>query len=210
MTANIVVPGTGWIKNATHAIELRDGATWSNGFDLTLGPVIDENTASAMFSDPVQARMLSAVIGRIGHYEVVNEDFSYDLDLKIGIVVYSPPGIDKEEAFSEVQGGLASIQIESPSSWANVVQGNEARIRAVLGEPDTVMIYTGHIVFDGSHHIEYNANSFKGCSGAIVIVMDRNHPHFGKALAVHAGYCQALGKNIAFKIAGAWEAQTTW
>ena len=150
--------------------------------------------------------MLSAVIGQIGHYEVVGDDFSYDLDLKIGIVVYSPPGIDKVEAFSEVEGGLASIQIESPSSWANGVRGNEAKIRAVLGEPDTVMLYTGSISCDGSRHIEYNINSFKGCSGAIVIVMDRNHPDFGKALAVHAGYCDALGKNIAFKIAGGWEA----
>ena len=92
--------------------------------------------------------------------------------------MHSPLGIDKEEASSEVEGGLASIQIESPSSWASVVRGHGERICAVLSGPDTAMIYMGNISFDGSRHISYNVNSCNGCSGAIVIVMDRNHPHF--------------------------------
>lgn len=56
----------------------------------------------------------------------------------------------------------------------------ETKIATVLREKDVVMIYTGYITLNSNQHIEYNVNTYKECSGAIVIVMDRDHPDFGK------------------------------
>ena len=83
---------------------------------------------------------------------------------------------------------------------------NKLKHEEILGGENVVMIYTGFITKgDDNHHIEYNVNTYKGCSGAIVIVMERGHPDFGKALAVHAGYKKELGNNIGFKLAGAFD-----
>jgi hypothetical protein len=38
----------------------------------------------------------------------------------------------------------------------------------------------------GDQHIEYDINTYGGCSGVVVILMQRDHADFGKALAVHA------------------------
>ena len=74
----------------------------------------------------------------------------------------------------------------------------------ILGQKADVMIYTGVITREPKteeDHIEYNVNTFKGCSGGIVIVMDRKHPDFGKAIAIHAGYSKSLKTNLGFKLA---------
>lgn len=76
--------------------------------------------------------------------------------MKVGIVVYSTTQMDKQDAFVEVDL-LADIEIKDEESYASAISEKEAKIRVVLGYPDTVMI---------------------------AIVMDRNHPHYGKALAV--------------------------
>jgi V8-like Glu-specific endopeptidase len=58
-------------------------------------------------------------------------------------------------------------------------------------------------------HLEYNINTFAGCSGATVFLLDKKQlslvqPNdYGKAIAVHAGYKRALRSNIGLKIAGA-------
>ena len=68
-----------------------------------------------------------------------------------------------------------------------------------------MIIYTGAITKNGHQHIEYNVNTFKGCSGAIIIVMQRGHPDFGKARAVHGGYKHEFGQNVGFKLAGEFD-----
>lgn len=50
---------------------------------------------------------------------------------------------------------------------------------------------------------EYDANSYKGCSGAVVIIMDPDHDDYRKAVAVHTGYKDELDSNIGFQLAGA-------
>lgn len=202
--ADIHLPDTGWRKMPSHAVKLRDGATWSNGFDLSLGPTIHADSAEEHWpNDPWRKEFLEDLLQKIRPFEVVGDGFSSDVGLKIGIVVFNPYA-EKEEAFSEVNG-LADIDVDE--SYANVTKGiTEAKIEAVLGEKDSVMIYTGCITFDGNQHIEYNVNTYNGCSGAIVIVMDRGHPDFGKALAVHAGYKDVLDKNVGFKLVGAFDA----
>lgn len=201
-TADIRLPSTGWSKTLNSATELRDGITWSNGFDISLGPIVNEQTAEENWpNDPVRAGFLNRLLTTELSLDVVDDNFSYDEDLKIGIIVNNP-GVD-EKAFSEV-GGLDGIEVEN--TCATIARGvKETKIAAVCEEKDVVMIYTGQITLNGSQHIEYNINTYKGCSGAIVIVMDRDHPDFGKALAVHAGYKTELRTNLGFKLAGAFD-----
>ena len=88
----MTTPNTGWVKDASPV-------TWSSGFDLSLGPVIKEGTTpkEQWPDDPLRARHLTAFIRshstefiqRARPFDVVDDDFSYTLDLKIGIVVYN-------------------------------------------------------------------------------------------------------------------------
>ncbi|CAB9497107.1 expressed unknown protein [Seminavis robusta] len=199
-SAQIILPNTGRKKMPGDAISLRKGIVWSNGFDISLGPAIDLQTGTENWpNDPVRSRRLNELISQLGSFDLVDEKFLYEEDLKIGIVTYKPGA--GEEDFSEVGGLEEGIPIWY--SWANAVKGFIAtKIGVVLGEKDDLMIYTGSITEVGNDHIEYNVNTFKGCSGAVVIVMDRSHPDFGKAMAIHAGYQPALGTNLGFKLAG--------
>jgi hypothetical protein len=67
-------------------------------------------------------------------------------------------------------------------------------IENVFGKPGVVNIYTGKIEFVGTKHIEYDINSFTGCSGAVVLLLDGEDQHHsvqtcdhGKAIAIHGG-----------------------
>mmetsp|Transcript_2408 Transcript_2408/g.4959 ORF Transcript_2408/g.4959 Transcript_2408/m.4959 type:complete len:378 (-) Transcript_2408:135-1268(-) len=203
VTARITIPNTGYEKIPSHAMVLRNGVAWSHGFDLSLGPAINEGTPQEQWpTDPLFCRLLTEFVRKARPFDVVDEAFSYNVGLKIGIVVHGAGSFN--EAFSEV-GGTEGIEIDD--SWANRTYGmNKLKREKVLGGENVVMIYTGFITKgDDEHHIEYNVNTYKGCSGAIVIVMERGHPDFGKALSVHAGYKKELGSNIGFKLAGAFD-----
>ena len=205
ITARITIPNTGYEKIPSHAMALRDGVTSSHGFDLSLGPAIDEGTPQEQWpTNPLFCRLLTEFVQKVQPFDVVDETFSYNVGLKIGIVVHIAGSFKDEEAFSEV-GGTEGIEIDD--TWTNRTYGmNKLKHNKVLGGGDVVMIYTGLITKgDDNHHIEYNVNTYNGCSGAIVIVMERDHPDFGKALSVHAGYEKELGYNIGFKLAGAFD-----
>lgn len=83
----------------------------------------------------------------------------------------------------------ATIVAEIPEDFG------ELEIKKYYGEPGRVRvnIYTGDIKYVGPKHIEYSINSFTGCSGAIVFLLDKDQPasvdasDFGKAVAVHSG-----------------------
>jgi len=201
-SAHMNLPHTGWARTPRHAVELRDGVRWSYGFDIALGPIVNEQTAQENWPNrSIRADFLNRLLKKTRSFDVVDENFSYHAGLKIGIIVNNP-GVG-EEAFSEV-GGLEGIEVEE--TYATVTKGlKETKIAAVCGDKDVVMIYTGHITLVGNEHIEYKINTYKGCSGAMVIVMERDHPDFGKVLAVHAGYKPALRTNLGFKLAGAFD-----
>jgi len=209
-SALINLANTGWVKTLDHALTLRNGAVWSNGFDLSLGPVISENTATENWlNDVVRQRGLNNLIPKVRPFKVVDEKtFTYEEGLKIGIVVYNH-GCNREEAFSEVN--LDDIDIGDESSYAVRTKGiKQAKMEAVLGEKDSAMIYTGYITHVGTDHIEYNVNTHGGCSGGVGLVMTRGHAEFGNALSIHAGFCPALHKNIGFKLAGAFDREEEW
>jgi hypothetical protein len=74
-------------------------------------------------------------------------------------------------------------------------------LRDIYGHENRVNIYTGQIthVSPNGRAFEHNINTFAGCSGAVVFLLDQDQDEngvisadHGKAIAVHAG-----GKNIA-------------
>jgi hypothetical protein len=154
-------------------------------------------------------RWLNNLIPKVRPFKVVDEKtFTYEVGLKIAIVVYNH-GCTKEEAFSEVN--LDDIDIGDESTYAVRTVGiKQAKMEAVLGEKDSVMIYTGYITHVGTDHIEYNVNTHGGCSGGVGLVMTRGHAEFGNALSIHAGFCGALRTNIGFKLAGAFDREKQW
>jgi hypothetical protein len=212
-TAEIVLPHTGWEKHSKeHAVELRNGETWSNGFDISLGPVLDENTAESIWPDDdrVRQRFLHVLCTqkKAQSWDVIGDHFTYEIGLRIGIVAYNPNLIATEDkAFVSTccSNVVDAVSIEDERSFSVVSQGvKNAKINRVFGEE--VMIYTGCITHVGAEYIEYNVNTFKGCSGAMVIVLDeRANADLGKVLAIHAGYQTELNTNLGFKLAGAFD-----
>lgn len=88
-----------------------------------------------------------------------------------------------------------------------IVAIDEEKLAKLYGKPNVPNIYTGTIkaVGEGSNHIEYDLNTFTGCAGAIVFLLDKHQPEsvdpsdFGKAIAVHAGaHPAAVDRNIGF------------
>ena len=203
----INIPNTGWRKTPAHAVILRDAIPWGNGYDISLGPVLSGDGASRVFpGDHLKAQWLKEMATEeVEPFDVVSNSFLYERDLKIGMIVYKRGGvIANKDAFSTVEGGVDSIPISNPDSFATVTRGrDQTRVVKVFGEG--VMIYTGRITRVCDQHIEYNINTYEGCSGAVVILMERGHPDFGKALAVHAGYRLELGTNLGFKLAGIFD-----
>jgi hypothetical protein len=85
----------------------------------------------------------------------------------------------------------------------------DKKLQQLYGPALSVTIYTGKISYVGEHHIEYDINTYRRCSGAIVFLLEHNEQHpsvkgfdCGKAIAVHAGFKEALGTNIGFKLVG--------
>jgi hypothetical protein len=73
---------------------------------------------------------------------------------------------------------------------------SDADLVRIYGHVDRVNIYTGEItrVSPDGTWFEHNINSFRGCSGAIVFLLDENqndngvvNQDYGKAVAVHVG-----------------------
>merc|ERR1712176_59641 len=69
-------------------------------------------------------------------------------------------------------------------------------LRLIFGQEDSVNIYTGQIVnvSQDQHTFEHNINSYRGCSGAVIFLLDQNqngngvdNTDHGKAIAIHAG-----------------------
>ena len=204
-TAYISIPETGWRRRASHAVTLRGDVTWSHGIDISLGPAIHEGTPENQWATKtLNHRRLEFLLPKVQCFDVVDECFRYEDGLKIGIVTFNTGSDLDKRAFSEV-GGVDNVEVAD--TWASRTNGmTKSKYEEILGPKDSVMIYTGTITKgDSDLHIEYNVNTCKGCSGAIVIVMERGHPDFGKALAIHVGYKGQIGQNIGFKLAGVFD-----
>jgi hypothetical protein len=108
--------------------------------------------------------------------KIEREDYRFEVGQKIGISVYR------------------DFEIEAGDTGAPDITHDS--IQRIFGRVNQVNIYTGEItrVCEGGTCFEHNVNTFAGCSGAIVFLLDRDQEAFGvveddygKAIAVHVG-----------------------
>jgi len=119
-------------------------------------------------------------------YEKVPDGFQPRAGQKIGIAVYRRFEITAEDA--------------------GAAEGTD--LKKIFGEKNLVCVYTGEItaVSRECSVFEHSINTFCGCSGAIVFLLDKNQrdedmEHAGKAMGVHVGGSpEGHLANIAFKI----------
>lgn len=121
-------------------------------------------------------------------------DYSFQAGQKIGMAVYRNFTMTAEDV---------GMPIKSVK---------EELLKSIYGDEHQVNIYTGEItgVSPGKEAFQHNINTFRGCSGAVIFLLDlgqdgcgvKKEDH-GKAIAVHVGGDQLdNGKivNFAFKI----------
>ncbi|KAL3903806.1 MAG: hypothetical protein SGILL_010307 [Bacillariaceae sp.] len=151
----------------------------------------------------------------------------YGVDISVGELIKSPSEFvtEKKKSFARVRKGFrpargqkVGIAVwfpeESKPNQTTVAGAFESKIdisddllRAIFGEHGRVNIYTGVIKYVGGNFIEYDINSFTGCSGAIVFLLDCDQPDsvdphdYGKAIAIHCGAHPTVGdRNVGFLI----------
>lgn len=80
-------------------------------------------------------------------------------------------------------------------------------LKSLYGTPGEPHIYTGTVTDVGERYIEHDINTFEGCSGAIIFLLnavdqleDVRPQDFGCAIAVHVGYSETLLSNIGFQL----------
>lgn len=122
------------------------------------------------------------------------QDYRFQVGQKIGMAVYRDFVVTAEDA------GMPR----------NTLSSNY--LRGIYGHENRVNIYTGQIthVSPNGKAFEHNINTFAGCSGAVVFLLDQDQDEngvisedHGRAIAIHVGGKNiAAGKisNIAFKI----------
>ena len=83
----------------------------------------------------------------------------------------------------------------------------------VFGPDNAASIYTGEIirVSGDGRVIEHDINTYKGCSGAIIFLLDKRQPtglvnsqDYGKAIAIHAG-CAVSEKKFLTQLENKWD-----
>jgi hypothetical protein len=149
------------------------------GLDLSVGALIDRP------ADPLSAAFYS--------FEI-RDTFMFEQGQKVGIAVLFS---EESKPRHDTIGGAAEPYVSM----------SEAQIKAIYGPPDTANIYTGGITYVGEKHIEYDFNSFTGCAGAVVFLLDKNQPSsvqqcdYGKAIVIHSGAHPFLAsRNFGFMI----------
>lgn len=187
-SAEICFPHVGQGAKMPHSIELPDQDEGSRRCSLILGAVVNAQTAGKVWQcDPVSSLYLDDLIHALNPFEVISNQFCYEEGLKIGMVVLNPAAGKKNPSMLR---GLV-----------NKVKMIVAKVPVFNGKREKVMLYSGSITKVCEKHIEYDVNSFEECTGAVVIVMDQNHPDFGKAIAIHAGNNPKWKSNFGFKLA---------
>jgi hypothetical protein len=120
---------------------------------------------------------------------LVREGFTLERGQKIGIVVSMPPHDTLHSALRKLYPRLETTMLDN--------------IFGICGDRAT-NVYTREITDVGDSHIEYDTNSFEGCSGAIVFLLDKQQPEpvqetdYAYAIAVHAGAHPYYDRNLSF------------
>jgi hypothetical protein len=175
-------------------VVLRHNRTWSYGIDVAWGETLEARRERA-----VRTRMEFPDLEPI----VFNRTTNFWTGTKIGIAVYS-----------DRVPNLKSVKTQENETQ---VRNGTINLRDYFGPANSVTIYSGEIDYVGPHHIEYSMNTFKGCSGAIIFLLDSrgeptstgNGPNDWApcAIGVHAGYHPDMNTNIGFKFPACGEAE---
>lgn len=175
--ADFVSEDLGWEPSPEDELDIRAGEEEDSrpaiclwGLDISIGREI--SFAKNPLTDPAYA------------FDLVGPQFKPMKDQKVAIVVNFRR---KAKPTTESIKGAGPPVIDDDDLLANV------KIEEIYGKPDSVNIYTGKITYVGKQHIEYTCNTFTGCSGALVFLLDEDQPNsvqrcdYGKAIAVHSG-----------------------
>lgn len=108
-------------------------------------------------------------------FEKIPDTLPITVGMKVGIVVFR------------------TFDITSADTGVSL---SETDLKKLFGEKNSVCVFTGEIteVHDNQYgSFEHSINSYRGCSGAIIFLLDKNQPteevlsHKGKAIGVHVG-----------------------
>ena len=146
------------------------GFTWKYGHDITSGEVIRKKKCVPQTDANIS-------------FEAVGSRFEYKIGQKIGMAVYRNYEFD-----------FSNDDIYTNQGWDKNELSQDDILR-LFGNDYSVSIYTGEItaVSTDQKVFCHDINTFKGCSGAIVFLLDKNQDglveeqYYGKAIGVHAG-----------------------
>lgn len=157
---------------------LREGVRWGFGVYISVGKRIESYE--------------HGITSAHASFKLAREGFSFEKGQRIGIAVFMRN---------------KKIQIAAGHSACPFVNVSDDDLQKIFGSPGNVNIYTGKITLVGDHYIEYDINAYRGCSGAVVFLLDANQPgsvredDFGKAIAIYAGaYPTLVNKNFGFQL----------
>jgi hypothetical protein len=176
-------PEAGTDSDSLEAVELYPNSEmsipWKHGIDIAWGDTPFRSCAD----DPASLEIVR------NSFEMVRDTFNLKKGQTVGIAVYSDTGATPDTVRNK-----------------NISQ---QELDKIYGPAGKTHIYTGAITFVGEHHIEYDLNSFEGCSGAIVFLLNLEaqpadsgvlSADVGKAVAVHAGAHPRKFENLGFKL----------
>lgn len=143
-------------------------------------------------------------------FEAVGSSFEYRIGQKVGMAVYHNCAFD-----------FSNDNVYTHNGW-DKNQLSQSNIFRLCGNDYSVSIYTGEItaVSTDQKAFQHDINTFTGCSGAIVFLLDKNQDGLvgehqsGKAIGIHAGALEEIATgedgsqssvakfNFAFALAG--------
>lgn len=142
--------------------------SWKHGFDMTRGNLMRKMTTPQ--TDPSLS------------FEAVDSSFECKVGQKIGMAVCRNYEFD-----------FTNDDTCTNNHWKKEDLPKEDILR-IFGTDNAVNIYTGETtaVSQDNDVFRHSVNSFRGCSGAIVFLLDKNQDlvepqHYGKAIGVHVG-----------------------
>mmetsp|Transcript_29125 Transcript_29125/g.44026 ORF Transcript_29125/g.44026 Transcript_29125/m.44026 type:complete len:316 (+) Transcript_29125:163-1110(+) len=150
--------------------KLKHPLIWPFGIDISMGEKITSCTQGITSKD--------------ASFELAGKAYRFKAGQKIGIAVFS------EHKPTNV---TASYDPKHPSNFS------VEQLKQAFGKPNQVNVYTGKIILAGDKHIEHDINSFTGCSGAVIFLLEGENK--GKAVAIHAGSHPSMRtRNVGFKL----------
>jgi hypothetical protein len=173
-------PFEGGKINLRHGVDARPAfCPW--GLDISVGPLISNSSHPAVAPQLSFEKVRNSFIPKIGH--------------KVGIAALFD---EDTKPTKETVAGAYETEVDISTT----------DIARIYGKPGKVNIYTGTINYVGVTHIEYDINTFTGCSGAVVFLLDQNQPEdsvrmcdFGAAVAIHSGAHPSMGdRNFGFML----------